>query len=236
MNNEKISRRSFIRNTSLIAAGIFVGKGCTVIGGTRYGASKIDCYNPKRDGGCAVSLGYDVDMPPGGDIYLYDRSIGWLYTDEEIAHGHLNDDIRNYINTLGTIAESYDSQLHFFIQGNTFEREVDTAFWKEFAKRGHAIDSHMYYHDELIEMPVDEVKSQLTRTKKLIEGKLGTKNIGLRGPGGYDNALRGREDVQRAVLDVGIKWVSTQFQYPDSDSGNDKNWINMIPKQQPFFY
>ena len=234
--NNIISRRSFIRNISLIAAGIYAGNGCTLNGTSRPGASKIGRYNPRRDGGCAVALGYDVDMPPGGDAYLYDRSIGWLYTDDEIAHGHLNDDIRDYINRLASIAESYDSQLEFFIQGNTFERAVDTAFWKEFAKRGHAIDSHMYYHDGLVETPAEEVKSQLAKTKKLIETELGTENIGVRGPNGYEQALRGKEDVQQAVLDAGIKWVSTQFQYPRSDSDNDRNWINMIPKQQPFYY
>ena len=237
MNNKKISRRTFIRNTSFIAAGLFVGNGCSTFNsGKNPEISKIHTYNPKRDGGCAVALGYDVDMPPGGDRYLYDRSIGWLYTDDEVAHGHLNDDIRDYINTLGSISEGYDAKLQFFIQGNTFEKRVDTAFWQEFARRGHAIDSHMYYHDDLIGTPVEEVKSQLTRTKKLIEGKLKTENIGLRGPGGYRNALRGREDVQRAVLGVGIKWVSTQFQYPPGDSDNDQNWIKMIPKQQPFYY
>ncbi len=234
--NNIISRRRFIHNISLVAAGIFAGNGCSFSRSDPLDSSRISSYYPKRDGGCAVALGYDVDMPPGGNAYLYDRSIGWLYTDDEVAHGHLNDDIRNYIKTLATIAEHYDAQLHFFIQGNTFEKTVDTAFWQEFAKRGHAIDSHMYYHDDLIDTPVDEVRSQLTRTKKIIESRLKTENIGLRGPGGYNNALCDREDVQQVVLDVGMKWVSTQFQYPRSESDNDQNWINMIPKQQPFYY
>lgn len=234
MNNKKISRRTFIRNASFIAAGLFTGNGCTFNGSKRREASQILRYNPKKDGGCAVAFGYDVDMPPGGDSYLYDRSIGWLYTEDEIAHGHLNDDVRDYINRLGLIAEHYDSKLQFFIQGNTFEKPVDTAFWKEFAKRGHAIDSHSYYHDSLTDIPVDEVKSQLSKTKKLIETELKTENIGVRGPNGLSDGLRGREYVQGAILDVGIKWVSTQFQW--APSGNDEEWIKMIPKQQPFYY
>jgi len=88
----------------------------------------------------------------------------------------------------------------------------------------------------LIETPIEEIKAQLTMTKKLIETKCNTENIGVRGPGGYSNALRGREDVQLALLGLGMKWVSTQFQYPRSDSDNDQNWINMIPKQQPSYY
>ena len=231
MNNKKMSRRSFIRNTSLIAAGLFVGNGCTFNSSKHRPVSKIRNYNPKRDGGCAVSLGYDMDMP-GGIAYLYDRSLGWMGN----AHGHLNDDIRNYVDILASTAEPYDAKLQFFVQGNTFEKPEDSAVFADISRRGHAVDSHMYYHDSLIHTPVEELKAQLRKTKKLIETQCNTKNIGLRGPGGYSNAMRGKEEAQQAVLDVGIKWVSTQFQYPPGDHKNDRNWINRLPNQQPFYY
>ncbi len=238
MTTKRTSRRTFIHDTSLIvagsAAGLFTGNGCTYIRGQGRHPSNVPRYNPKKEGGCAVALGYDVDMPPGGEEYLYDRSIGWLYTDEEVAHGHLTDDIRDYINRLGSIAESFDAQLQFFIQGNTFEKPIDVAFWKEFAKRGHALDSHSYYHQGLDGLSPDEVKSQLTRTKRLIETELGQENIGIRGPGGYRNGLRGLEETQQAILDVGIKWVSTQFKW--GTPGDDQSWINLVPEQQPYYY
>ena len=198
--------------TAGAVAGAITLNGCTIPGSNRtVNASKIKNYNPKKDGGCAVSFGYDCDMPYGGNAYLYDKILPWQRKDGKDAHGHLNQDVRDYIERLVTIAENYDAKQQFFIQGNTFEKEVDVAFWKKIAKRGHAIDSHMYNHDNMLDSGPDEVKSQLTKTKHLIETKLGTENIGLRGPGGYGNALNGREDIQRAVLDSGIKWVSTQF-------------------------
>lgn len=242
MKSEKISRRTFIRDTSLTTAGTVAGS-VLAASGCSFGpikrpakASKISNYNPKRDGGCAVSLGYDMDMPRGGLEYLYDRSIGWLTDDWGDAHGHLNDDIRNYIYRLASNAELYDAKIHFFVQGNTFEIPEDTAVFRDISRRGHAVDNHMYYHHALTGTPIEEIKAQLTMTKKMIETKCNTENIGVRGPGGYRNALRGRKDVQQAILDIGIKWVSTQFQYPRGDSDNDQNWINMIPKQQPFYY
>ena len=222
MKHHSISRRAFIRSTSLLAAGAVTATGCVSSRVGRGYASGIRRYNPSKDGGCAVALGYDVDMPPGGLEYLYDRNLGWLYTEEEIAHGHLNDDVRDYIDRLSAIVESFDARTEFFIQGNTFEKPVDVTFWKGIAKRGHAIDSHNYNHDGLVELSPEEAKSQLSRTKRLIEDELGQKSIGVRGPNGYEQGLRGLEDVQQAILDVGIKWVSTQFRW--GTHGNDQSW------------
>ena len=232
---EKVSRRRFLRQSTLAAAGALVGSfsmsGC---GSQRPAASKIERYNPKRDGGCAVAFGYDMDMPCAGLEYLYDRNLGWPRDGECVAYGHLNEDVRNYVRLLTRISEDYELGLQFFVQGNTFERAEDAALWTEIADRGHAIDSHMYHHDSLLRTPVEEVRSQLTKTKKLIESHCGTENIGLRGPGGYEQALHGREDVQQVILEVGIKWVSTQFQR--AEHGNDQSWIDMIPNQQPVYY
>ena len=220
-----------------MAGGLIAGNGCQTFRGSKHpDVSQIHKYNPKRDGGCAVSLGYDVDMPSGGLEYLYDRKIGWLYDDWDGAHGHLNDDIRDYISRLASTAESYDAKIQFFVQGNTFEIPEDTAVFRDISERGHAVDSHMYYHHALTGTPVKEIRAQLTMTKKTIETKCKTENIGLRGPGGYRNALHGKEDVQKAILDVGIRWVSTQCQSPRGDSDKDQNWVDMVPKLQPFYY
>ncbi len=234
MIGKKLSRRSFLRDTSQLAAGAALAASYSSGPIAAAEPAQADRYNPKKDGGCAVAIGYDVDMPPGGTEYLYDRNLGWQYTEDEIAHGHLIDDIRDYINRLGDTAERYDTHITFFIQGNTFEKQIDIDFWKTFAKRGHALDSHSYNHDGLINITVEEVREQLTKSKKLLETHLGQKNIGLRGPGGYKNGLRGRPELQQAILDVGIRWVSTQFRR--ATQGKDQTWIDLIPKVQPFYY
>lgn len=203
-------------------------------GSHRRTASEIDRYNPKRDGGCAVAFGYDMDMPCAGVDYLYDRELGWPRDGECVAFGHLNEDVRSYVRLLASISEDHGLALQFFVQGNTFEESEDAELWTEIAGRGHAIDSHMYNHDSLLRTPVEEVRDQLTKTKSLIERHCGIENEGLRGPGGYEQALHGREDVQQVILDAGIKWVTTQFQR--GVQGNDQSWIDMIPGQQPVYY
>ena len=239
MKDKNLSRRKFIQNSSVAALGSTLG--LTLINACRFNPSikkkrktGIDQYNPKKDGGCAVALGYDVDMPYGGNDYLYDKNLPWQGKDGRDAHGHLNKDIRKYIGKLVTIAETFDSKLQFFIQGNTFEVQEDVNLWKKVAARGHAIDSHMYNHESMLMLTPEEVRSQLTRTKKLIESELKTENMGLRGPWGYSNGIKDREDIQQAVLDSGLKWVSTQFTF--GELGNDLDWVKMIPGQQPYFY
>ena len=209
------SRRMFLRNTTLAAAGALVGSFSTTgCNSNASVASKLGRYNPKKDGGTCLSFGCDMDVPCGGLAYLYDRHMGWPSSGDCDAHAHLNQDLRDSIDLLGWRAEDAGVKIRFFLEGNTFEKPLDLAHWKACAKRGHAMDSHMYYHDSLIGTDPEEVTRQLKKTKYLIETELHEENIGLRGPGGYRNAIRGHEDAQRAVLAAGIEWVSTQFQYP----------------------
>ena len=203
--------------------------------------SEIVSYNPKKNGGCAVAIGYDMDMP--GDLaYLYDRNIGWLSKPNpksvtDYCHGHLNEDVVNYIRLLTKTAEDFDARLQFFLQGNTLEDPVD--LWIDIVKREHAVDSHMYYHNSLLSEPLDSIKEQLKKTKRLLEEKLGTVNLGLRGPGGYPRGLEGREDVQRTILATGIKWVSSEFTcgpFCGQISVLSREWVNIIASHQPFYY
>ena len=203
--------------------------------------SEIAHYSPKKDGGCVVAFGYDVDMP-GDPAYLYDRSLGWRSRPNpesvtDYCHGHLNEDVSGYIQLLTRRAEDFDVRLQFFLQGNTLEDPAD--LWVDLVRRGHAVDSHMYYHVALTTEPLDSIGEQLKRTRKLLEEKLGTVNLGLRGPGGYVDGLRGREDVQRVILDAGIRWVSSEFacapfcrQIPVLS----REWVDIIVGHQPFHY
>ncbi|MGI9458259.1 MAG: polysaccharide deacetylase family protein [Aeoliella sp.] len=234
MIDRVLSRRTFIRNTSVAVAGGAVLTLGELSAQDAAAASNVKSYLPKRDGGCAVSFGFDVDMPAGGNAYLYDRMMPWQSKGDVDAHSHLNQDIRDYIEKLVTIAEQYDAKQHFFIQGNTFEKDVDVEFWKAIAARGHAIDSHMYNHDGMLGLPTDEITSQARKTKNLIETHLQTENIGLRGPGGYRKGLDGRPDVQKAILDAGLKWVSTRFDF--TPGLTDSEWAAKVAHEGPYYY
>ena len=47
---------------------------------------------------------------------------------------------------------------------------------------------------QITRLQIEDVKSQLTRTKKMIKTELKTTNIGMRGPGGIFKGLHGYED------------------------------------------
>lgn len=205
------------------------------------GVTKMESYDPKQDGGCAVAFGYDVDMPTAlnGLEYLYDRDIPWLYGEQWGATSHLNEDVTRYIEKLCTIAEQHAAVLHFFLQGNAFERPHD--LWTDVVARGHGVDSHMYNHIDLLEEPLEVIGQQAAKTRELLLHKLGTPAFGVRGPGGYMTGLDGREDVQRTLLEAGITWVSTKYPLAVDAEGKvsaatEPMTIAAIPGYQPYFY
>ncbi len=189
---------------------------------------KIDFGKVREGGKCAVAIGYDVDMP--GDLdYLYNKELGW----QGGCHGHLNEDVINYVKNVVKIAESYDAKLQFFLQGNTFEDPVE--HWIDIAQRGHAIDQHTYNHISLPHTPLETIESEVARTKGLIEDKLGVVNIGLRGPGGYRNGLRELGDIQQIMLNTGIRFVTTQDRF-GHEHLSDEDMIETIADTQPYCY
>jgi len=197
----------------------------------------VESYRPRRDGGGAVSFGYDVDMPAAADglDYLYDREIPWLSGETTDATSHLNDDVWDYVDRLCATAEEYGAKLQFFLQGNAFERPFEG--WVRVVERGHAVDSHMYNHISLIHKPVETIEQQAAKTRELLSGKLNTAAVGVRGPGGYGTGLDGREDVQRALLAAGVRWVSTKYIYSGEVSAEtEPPTIVGIGDCQPYWY
>ena len=196
---------------------------------------RIDFEKVRKGGRCAVAIGYDIDMP--GDLeYLYNKDLGWRGG----CHGHLNEEVLNYVHMLARVAEDCDARLQFFLQGNTLEDPVEP--WIEIVKRGHAVDQHSYTHLSLIHAPLDKVESELSKTKRSLEEKLKIVSVGLRGPGGYLYGLHGREEVQRLILKTGIRWVSTEYPFhtdaPEElfHPRNEERTIQMIPCVQPYYY
>jgi len=193
---------------------------------------KIDFRKVPGGARCAISLGYDLDM---SGYVGYSGMSGYLgYT-----HGHLSQEVMEYVKLLVKVAGKNAARLHFFLEGNTFEEP--TEYWKEIVQAGHAVDQHTYSHISLIQEPLEKIDREIAVTKSLMESRLGILNIGLRGPGGYKQGLRGREDVQQVILKNGIKFVSTQYPYTepwDKARGPevDKRSIEMIADLQPYHY
>jgi len=147
---------------------------------------------------CAICLTYDTDMaggyaPPGGS-----------------CHGHTMPALQEYILRLCDSAESFGVRLQFFQIGDGLEDE-DVGYLREMLKRGHVVDSHTYSHLPLNTSDVKALDNELALTNQLFEKRLGRKSTMLRGPGGYQDGLRGLPENQRVVVKNGFRWVSCQY-------------------------
>jgi peptidoglycan/xylan/chitin deacetylase (PgdA/CDA1 family) len=114
---------------------------------------------------------------------------------------------------------------------------------QELAKAGHPIGNHTYDHVNLLAKNGDELQYRFQRAPWLLEGRtipeaihenirvttLALKqrttieNRGFRTPGGFSTGLKDREDLQKMLLELGFKWVSSL--YPAH--------ANTEPKQEP---
>ena len=120
--------------------------------------------------------------------------------------------------------------LHCFVVGRVFEQ--DNVDWlKQIAAAGHPIGNHTYDHVNVTAKRPEDIQFRFSRSPWLIEGRtpaevirenirlcsvamktrLGIEPVGFRTPGGFANGLTDRPDIQRMLLDLGFRWVSSQY-------------------------
>ena len=76
---------------------------------------------------------------------------------------------------------------------------------KSIYEDGHEIGSHMYNHENVLEMNKGELSETLSKTEKLIKELTGERIIGFRAPWLYHN-----QEVYDVVKERGYKWVSNK--------------------------
>lgn len=177
---------------------------------------------------CAIALGWDCEM------------VG-EYADTNPAgrtHGHLNDRTVQYMLDLATMAEAAEFRLQYFILGETLEHPAE--YLTDLAARGHALDQHTYSHVSLLDADLATLEGELAKTNSAFKQVLGFQPQGLRAPGGYAQALYGREDVQDLIAAQGLCFVSSHYA-TKSPSGKydvyaDKNAHQLMKHHQPRRY
>ncbi|MDX1929587.1 MAG: polysaccharide deacetylase family protein, partial [Pirellulaceae bacterium] len=132
--------------------------------------------------------------------------------------------------------------IHYFCVGRVLE-QADVAWLQELAEAGHPVGNHTYDHVNLLAKSNDELQYRFQRAPWLLEGRTipeaihenirvttlalkqrtGIENRGFRTPGGFNAGLKEREDLQKMLLELGFKWVSSL--YPAH--------ANTEPKQEP---
>lgn len=175
-----------------------------------------------------IALGWDCEMI--GD-YADTNATGQ-------THGHLDDRVISYMLDLATIAEQAELRLQYFILGQTFEQPV--GFLRDLADRGHALDQHTYDHLSLLAEDQDEVGRQIAQTNALFEEHLGFRPRGVRGPGGYAQALHDHPATAEMLGAAGLDFVSCHYA-TKSPAGKydvfaDKNAYMIMKHHQPRSY
>ena len=186
----------------------------------------------------------------------------WEDTHWDYEKGNLNEEAKRYAVEAARRVKAHGGVLHFFAVGQVFEQE-NVDWLKKLHEAGHPIGNHTYDHVYVLATKMDEVQFRFQRAPWLAEGKtpaqvireniqlcskamrnrLGFEPAGFRTPGGFAEGLRGREDVQRMLLDCGFKWASCTYPaHPYGTPGEKptKEVLDGIVKAQasaqPFVY
>ena len=183
-------------------------------------------------------------------------------TEWDYQKGNLDQPTKDYSVEAARIARDLGGIIHFFCVGRVLE-QPNVDWLKEISAGGHPIGNHTYDHVYLLASSPVETQFRFQRAPWLVEGmsteqvlyeniKLTTIGLkdrcgidvnGFRTPGGFRDALNGREDIQQMLLDLGFNWASCK--YPAHKYGEPmqepsaevyKDIVRAQTESQPFVY
>lgn len=183
-------------------------------------------------------------------------------TEWNFRKGDLDDATKQYSLQAGELVKKYGGVLHYFCVGRTLE-QPNVDWLKQLSLAGHPIGNHTYDHVFVKAEKLDEVQFRFKRAPWLNAGKnvadvirdniavttramqdgAGITPNGFRTPGGFNNGLADRPDLQQMLLDLGFSWVSSK--YPAHQTGRPKEvpgdavFADIVRAQQeaqPFAY
>jgi peptidoglycan/xylan/chitin deacetylase (PgdA/CDA1 family) len=214
--NDPISRRSFLRRT-------------TIGGAALAGGLAIASPNETSEKKALVAISLDLEMARNFPA--------WQDTHWDYEKGNLNEATKRYAVEAARRVKKAGGVIHFFLVASALEQE-DVSWLKDILAMGHSIGNHTYDHIYLLARTPEEIQFKFKRAPWLIRGKtipqvvreniqlanaaiterLGIQASGFRTPGGFANGLDGREDLQKMLLELGFKWGSGKYpSHPNSE-------------------
>jgi peptidoglycan/xylan/chitin deacetylase (PgdA/CDA1 family) len=177
-----------------------------------------------------------VDHPaPARVAITLDLEMSREYPRPEDTHwdyekGNLDAATKAYAVEAARLVESAGGRIQFFALGRTME-QPDVEWLRGIAAAGHPIGNHTYDHVNVHATRAEDLQHRFRRAPWLIEGKscetvireniamsrkalesrLGIRVSGFRTPGGSYEGLRARPDLQKLILDLGYRWVSSLY-------------------------
>lgn len=170
------------------------------------------------------------------DLEMSSHYPTWDQTHWNYEKGNLDADTKRYSVDAARRVKAKGGRIHFFAVGQVFEQE-DVGWLQEIVREGHPVGNHTYDHVNVKARTPHETQFRFQRAPWLIEGKspaeiiegniqlctkamkhrLGISPNGFRTPGGFNDGLSDRPDVQRMLRTLGFDWVSSK--YPAHPSG-----------------
>jgi peptidoglycan/xylan/chitin deacetylase (PgdA/CDA1 family) len=186
----------------------------------------------------------------------------WEQTHWDYEKGNLDEATKKYAVSAARRVKERGGVIHFFCVGRVLEQ--DNVDWlRDIAGAGHPVGNHTYDHVYVLAKTVDELQFRFKRapwllrdmpvpqaitdnialTTTALKQRCDIKVDGFRTPGGFATGLKGREDVQKILLDQGYKWCSSLYPpHANSTAGvapTAKEFDSIVAAQvaaQPFRY
>jgi peptidoglycan/xylan/chitin deacetylase (PgdA/CDA1 family) len=151
----------------------------------------------------------------------------------DFEKGNLNEATKRYALEAARRVKARGGLIHFFGLGRTME-QADVSWLQEIVDAGHPLGNHTYDHVYLLASKPQDLQFRFARAPWLLEGRdipaelrrnielaerafearlkgRSGRSGGFRTPGGFATGLKGREDLQKMLLDMGYTWVSSLY-------------------------
>lgn len=182
------------------------------------GPSLVAKESPRK---ARIALTFDLEM---SREYPRRGMTEWDY-----EKGNLDDATKQYAVEAARLVKEAGGRMHFFCVGRVLEQpDVE---WLKTIAADHAVGNHTYDHVYVLAQKPEETQFRFRRAPWLIAGKSAAEVIeenirlttialreragiaenGFRTPGGFAQGLTGRDDIQRLLLRLGYKWVSSKY-------------------------
>jgi hypothetical protein len=186
----------------------------------------------------------------------------WEDTHWDYDKGNLDAATKDYAVAAAERVAARGGRIHFFLVGRALE-QADVTWLERLHAAGHPLGNHTYDHVALLatattdlqyrfqrapwlvagRAPGDVIRENIALTTAALRDRLGVAPAGFRTPGGFADGLRGRDDLQRLLLDLGFTWVSSLYpSHANSTPGTDPtaeviaDIVAAQARAQPFAY
>ena len=166
----------------------------------------------------------------------------WEETHWDYEKGNLDEATKRYSVEAARRVKERGGRIHFFCVGRVLE-QADVRWLEQIARDGHPVGNHTYDHVNILaqkpadlqhrfrrapwliegQSPAEVIRENIRRTTLALKQRTGIENRGFRTPGGFRAGLKGRDDLQEMLLELGFSWVSSL--YPGH--------ANTSPKEKP---